>query len=154
MASPGRGSPRPDRGARGPDRGARGPDRGSDRPLLDKLGVRPGATVAVLSLPDPTFEGLLRTRTDDVTLGPPRPGTDLVFVYVGHRDDLDAAIEPLEGTLRRNGAIWVIRPKGTADIKETDVIDAGKRAGLVDNKIASFSPTLSAMRLVIPLARR
>jgi Protein of unknown function (DUF3052) len=131
-----------------------GPDRGSDRPLLDKLGVKPGARVAVLGVPDPDFEPLLRTRTGDVALGPPGPDTDLVFVHVEHRDDLDAALEPLEASLKRNGAIWVIRPKGTPDIKETDVIEAGKRAGLVDNKIASFSETLSAMRLVIPVARR
>lgn len=142
--------PSPDRGRRD----ARVPDRGSDRPLLDKLGVRPGASVAVLDVPDPAFEELLRTRTDEVRLGPPEPRTDLVFVYVAHRDDLDGALGPLEERLRRNGAIWVLRPKGTADIKEVDVIEAGKRAGLVDNKIASFSPTLSAMRLVIPLARR
>jgi hypothetical protein len=129
-------------------------DRGSDRPLLDKLGVKPGARVAVLGVPDPDFDGLLRTRTGDVTRGTPEPGTDLVFVYVGHRDDLDAALAPLEAPLRRDGAIWVLRPKGTGDIKEVDVIEAGRRAGLVDNKIASFSPTLSAMRLVVPLARR
>ncbi|HJP65093.1 MAG TPA: hypothetical protein VKA30_02180 [Actinomycetota bacterium] len=48
----------------------------------------------------------------------------------------------------------MIRPKGSPDIKEVDVIDAGLRAGLVDNKIASFSDSLSAMRLVIPVARR
>jgi Protein of unknown function (DUF3052) len=124
------------------------------RPLLDKLGVKPGARVAVLGVPDPAFEDLLRTRTGDVVRGVPGPGTDLVFVYVEHRDDLDAALEPLEAPLRRDGAIWVIRPKGTADIKEVDVIEAGRRAGLVDNKIASFSESLSAMRLVIPLARR
>jgi Protein of unknown function (DUF3052) len=75
-------------------------------------------------------------------------------VFVGHRDDLDDRIRPLERYLERNGAIWVIRPKGSTDIKEVDVIEAGKRAGLVDNKIASFTDRLSAMRLVIPLARR
>jgi hypothetical protein len=35
-----------------------------------------------------------------------------------------------------------------------DVIEAGKAFGLVDNKIASFSEVLAAMRLVVPLARR
>ena len=130
------------------------PDLGSSRPLLDKLGVRPGARVAILDVPDPGFEGLLRTRTGDVTVGRPGPDTDLVFVHVERREDLDDALEPLEAALRRNGAIWVLRPKGTAAIKDTDVIEAGRRAGLVDNKIASFSESLSAMRLVIPVARR
>jgi hypothetical protein len=48
----------------------------------------------------------------------------------------------------------VIRPKGGPDIKEVDIIDAAKGAGLVDNKIARFSETRSAMRLVITLALR
>src|SRR5207237_9400080 len=95
-----------------------------------------------------------RTVAPDMAEGRVADESDLIFVYVDHRDGLDEALEGLEPSLQRNGAIWVIRPKGTPDIKEVDVIDAGKRAGLVDNKIASFSDTLSAMRLVIPLARR
>ncbi len=62
--------------------------------------------------------------------------------------DLKTWIEP-------NGAIWVVRPKGgRAAIKETDVIAAGLAAGLVDNKIASFSDTHGAMRLVFRLRDR
>jgi hypothetical protein len=126
----------------------------SDRPLLDKLGVKPGARVSLVGLREPWFEAELATRTGDVHVGRAAKGSDLIFVFVGAREDLDRALAHLEDSLKRDGAIWVIRPKGTPDIKEVDVIDAGKRAGLVDNKIASFSDTLSAMRLVIPLARR
>jgi len=117
------------------------------------LGVKRDARVAVIGLEEPWFDDLLRSMTGDVTRGRARKGSDLLFVRVGHRDDLDRATA-LQRHLVPNGAIWVIRPKGSPDIRETDVIDAGKRAGLVDNKIASFSETLSAMRLVIPLARR
>jgi hypothetical protein len=35
-----------------------------------------------------------------------------------------------------------------------EVISAAKSAGLVDNKVASFSATHTALRLVIPVARR
>jgi hypothetical protein len=124
------------------------------RSLLDKLGVKSRARVSVLGLDAPWFERELRTRTDDVHTGRAAEGSDLIFVYVERRDDLDRTIAPLERSLKRDGATWVLRPKGTPDIKETDVIEAGKRAGLVDNKIASFSNDLSAMRLVIPVARR
>ena len=48
-----------------------------------------------------------------------------------------------------------MRPKGgRSAIKDTDVIDAGLAAGLVDNKIASFSDTHGAMRLVFRLRDR
>jgi hypothetical protein len=78
----------------------------------------------------------------------------MIFVFVPHRAFLDEVLERFRHRLQPDGAIWVIRPKGGPDIKEVDIIDAGKRAGLVDNKIASFSDTLSAMRLVIPVALR
>lgn len=124
------------------------------RPLLDKLGVKPGARVSLLELSEPWFVKDLATRTADVWLGRAAEGSDVILVYVEDRQDLDRALSQLERSLKRDGAIWVIRPKGTPHIKEVDVIEAGKRAGLVDNKIASFSGELSAMRLVIPLARR
>lgn len=123
------------------------------RPLLDKLGVKPEARISVVELDDPAFLSQLATRTGEVHVGTPQKESDLIFVFVPHRDDLDL-VAPLRKYLKLNGAIWVIRPKGTPDIKEVDIIDAGKRAGLVDNKIASFSDGLSAMRLVIPLSLR
>jgi hypothetical protein len=124
------------------------------RPLLDKLGVKPGARVSVLGVSEPWFVNDLATRTADVWIGRAATGSDVILVHVEDRRDLDQALAPLERSLKRNGAIWVVRPKGTPHIKEVDIIEAGKRAGLVDNKIASFSDELSAMRLVIPLARR
>ena len=64
-------------------------------------------------------------------------------------------LKRLKAWIEPNGAIWVVRLKGgRGPLRDTDLIDAGLKAGLVDNKIASFSDTRSAMRLVIPLARR
>jgi len=54
-----------------------------------------------------------------------------------------------------NGAIWVVRPKGgRGPLRDTDLIGAGLAAGLVDNKIASFSDTHGAMRFVFRLRDR
>jgi hypothetical protein len=128
-------------------------DTPSHKPRLDKLGVKPGARVSVLDVDDPGFLAELRTRTGEVHVGRPRRDSDLVFVFISHRDELER-VRPLKKYLRSNGAIWVLRPKGTPHIKEVDIIDLGKRSGLVDNKIASFSDTVSAMRLVIPVALR
>jgi hypothetical protein len=48
----------------------------------------------------------------------------------------------------------VIRPKGKAVITESDVMAAGKKAGLVDVKVVSFSETHTAEKFVIPVAKR
>ncbi|MEO7761191.1 MAG: hypothetical protein ABIS68_04675 [Casimicrobiaceae bacterium] len=51
--------------------------------------------------------------------------------------------------------MWVVSKKGKdRSINDTDVIGAAKRAGLVDNKVVSFSSTHTALRLVVPLALR
>jgi hypothetical protein len=64
-------------------------------------------------------------------------------------------LNDLKGYIEPNGAIWVIRPKGgRSALSDTDVIDAGLAAGLVDNKIVSFSETHGAMRLVFRLRDR
>ena len=61
----------------------------------------------------------------------------------------------LKATLVPNGAIWVVHRKGKeATLRDIDVFAAGKAAGLVDNKVASFSATHTAERLVIPRSAR
>jgi hypothetical protein len=123
-------------------------------PLLDKLGVKPGARVAIVDVPDADFRALLAERTTDVTDGWPEPDTDLVFLAADSIDEL-LRIGRLQESLVPNGAIWVVSRKGkAATLRDVDVIDAAKAVGLVDNKVVSFSPSHTALRLVIPVARR
>jgi len=129
-------------------------DVASTRPLLDKLGVKPGAKVAIVDLDDAGFVSLLRQRTSDIVRGKPSSPCDLVFFGAEGAEDLKR-LKDLKTWIEPNGAIWVVRPKGARSaIRETDVIDAGLAAGLVDNKIASFSDTHGAMRLVFRLRDR
>ena len=41
-----------------------------------------------------------------------------------------------------------------ATLRDVDVIAAARASALVDNKVASFSATHTALRLVIPIALR
>ena len=130
------------------------PDVPSTRPLLDKLGVKPGSKVALVDLDDQDFISLLEQRTTDIVRGRPRTPVDLVFMGASDEADL-RRLKDVKKWIEPNGAIWVVRPKGgRAAIKDTDVIAAGLAAGLVDNKIASFSDTHGAMRLVFRLRDR
>ena len=97
---------------------------------------------------------LLRQRTSDIVKGKPPSPSDLVFFGAETAADLKK-LKGLKSWIEPNGAIWVIRPKGGRSIlRDTDVIAAGLAAGLVDNKIASFSDTHGAMRLVFRLRDR
>jgi Protein of unknown function (DUF3052) len=110
--------------------------------------------VAIVDLDDPGFLSLLRERTSDIVKSRPREPVDLVFMGARDLSDLNR-LEDVKKWIEPNGAVWVVRPKGgRAAIKDTDVIEAGLAAGLVDNKIASFSDTHGAMRLVFRLRDR
>lgn len=134
--------------------GPRTPERVYTRPLVDKLGVKPGARVAIIDIPDRALRTLLAERTDDVTEGEPALDTDLVFLGADSIDQL-GRLPALRNRLRPDGAIWVVSRKGrAATLRDVDVIDAGIAVGLVDNKVVSFSATHTASRLVIPLRLR
>jgi hypothetical protein len=60
----------------------------------------------------------------------------------------------LKRSLKPNGALWVIRPKGRPEITESAVMVAGQAAGLVDVKVVSFSATHTAEKFVIPIKDR
>jgi hypothetical protein len=129
-------------------------DAVSTRPLLDKLGVKPGSKVCVVDLDDAGFISLLRERTSDIVLRKPRTPCDLVFLGVNKPAELKR-LKVIKTWIEPNGAIWVVRPKGgRSAVRDIDVIEAGLAAGLVDNKIASFSDTQGAMRLVYRLRDR
>ena len=124
----------------------------STRPLLDKLGVKPDLKVSMLGIDDPSFLRQLQDRSVDVSTRV-RKGSDLIFFYVDDRADLPRLTE-LRRSLQRAGAIWVLWPKGRREFREDDIRAYGPEAGLVDVKVVAFSPALSALKMVIPVAQR
>lgn len=123
-------------------------------PLLDKLGVRPGFRVAVIDIDDGAIRPLLAERTSDITEGWPALETDVVLLGADTREALEP-LEALAGRIRQNGSIWIVSHKGKdATLRDVEVIDAARAAGLVDNKVVSFSPSHTALRLVIPRSLR
>ena len=128
-------------------------DTPSTRPLIDKLGVKERMRVAVLGLDDPAFVDLLRTRTGDVYVGRRRIGLDQMFVLFERREEL-VRLRTHKDFIEKDGAIWALWPKGSKAINENDFRDAALDVGLVDVKVVSFSPELSALKLIYRLRDR
>lgn len=120
--------------------------------LLDKLGVKPGLRVAVAGLDDPQLAADLRAKGAEVA-GADERGLDVIFQAVDGIEAL-AILSDLRSRIDPAGAIWVLHPKGRRDIRDVDVMAAAKAAGLVDTKVARFSETHSALKLVIPVGQR
>jgi hypothetical protein len=125
----------------------------SHRPLIDKLGVKPGQRVAVLGVEGAEFLMGLASRVPEYSRGERIKDADLIFFSAEAREDL-SRLKALLQWIRKDGAIWVVYPKGQNHIREIDVINAGKSAGLTDNKVCRFSDTHTALRFVIPVSMR
>ena len=119
---------------------------------IDKLDIRPGQLVLFVGIRDSTLREEIETRGATVLARGHAP-VDAIFLAANQRGDL-ARLATIQKFMKRDGAIWVIRPKGDPSITEGDVMTAGKAAGLVDVKVARFSDTHTAEKFVIPVSRR
>ncbi len=83
-----------------------------------------------------------------------------LMTEVPSEGSLSKFFRDLEGRLYPAGSLWTVFPKKpfqeelSFPFVWSDVQRAGLAAGLVDNKIAAFSPRLTSIRFVIPVARR
>jgi hypothetical protein len=119
---------------------------------LDKLGAKSGMSAVIAGRRHDDLVEELRAQGLDVATSARRP-VDLVFYGAESSEALDRLTE-LRHKLKPDGALWVIRPKGSKAITEAQVMAAGKRAGLVDVKVASLSATHTAEKFVVPRAAR
>lgn len=120
---------------------------------LDKLGVKAGMVAVMAGDKHGDLVEEVKARGARVAKSAPAGGADLIFYGASAGARLDRVPE-LKNGLKPNGALWVIRPKGSSAITESEVMSAGKNAGLVDVKVVSFSETHTAEKFVIPVRAR
>ena len=123
-------------------------DIANPKTLADKLGVKAGQRVRLVGAADAELTELVGAG-QQVADGE----ADVVFLAA----ETPAALEQiasLRDQIARDGAIWVIRPKGRDDLTEGMVIAAGRGAGMHDIKIARISATHTGMKFVIPVEQR
>ncbi len=121
--------------------------------LIDKLGVKAGFRVSVLGVEERDFRKQLRDLSAKVSDGEPLRDSDLIFLGAEESRELKK-LTTLRKNIKKSGAIWVVFPKRAQRIRETDVIEVARQAGLVDIKVVKFSDTHTALKLVVPLDRR
>lgn len=116
---------------------------------LDKLGLKPGHAYQAWGEFDDLFPAELVERAGQSGESP----LDAVFVRLDSVEDLERLLKA-RSAIKANGMIWAVWPKGRKEFREGHIRDFALANGLVDVKVASFSATLSALKLVIPVALR
>jgi len=121
--------------------------------LFEKLEVKPESRVAAVDITDSLFLTALRERTAAVAEGRVPEGAPIIFFGAETRDAL-RKIQLLRARMTDSSVLWIVRPKGSANIAEGDVYEAAHGAGLVDTKVVAFSKTHTAHKCVVPLDQR
>jgi hypothetical protein len=130
----------------------------SAAPRARKLGIRPGARVAALGSPA-EFADLLGSLPPGARLvARAGPRSDVIVLF-GTRDaDLGKRFRAALLALAVDGGLWLAYPKQTSgvatDLTFASVQQLGLDAGLVDNKSCAIDATWTALRFVVPLAKR
>jgi hypothetical protein len=120
---------------------------------LKKIGAASDWRVSALGVSDEAFLKELEAAVAHLSVGRVVKDSDAIFFEATKAAEL-SSLGKLKLSLKPNGAIWIIRPKGRPEISEQATMAAGKAAGLVDVKVVGFSATHTAEKFVIPVAAR
>lgn len=125
----------------------------SGTPLIQKLGIRPGARVVFLNAP-PGFESLVGPLPDGAhKLTRVSAPIDTAVVFSDSRRELERLFERARRVLARNGSLWVGWPKRASgvptDLTEDVVRSVGLPRGLVDVKVCAIDEVWSGLKFVI-----
>jgi hypothetical protein len=130
----------------------------SETPLVRKLGIKPGARLALIGAPD-GFDLTLGELPPDVSVRRRLKGPlDVIVAFFARRSELERRLPALSAALDPAGGLWVAWPKRASgvptDVSENVLRELGLAAGLVDNKVCAIDETWSGLRLVYRLRDR
>jgi len=117
-------------------------------PLAKKLGIKPGASVALVDAPDDIAQ-ILQDLPEGVILTPwITPESSVVLWFNRSRQEYEKCLPEVAASLAMR-SLWVIWPKKSSninsDLNQVTVRKAGLSAGLVDYKICSIDDTWSGL---------
>lgn len=122
----------------------------SGTPLIQKLGIKPGAAVRLVNPPDWIEQLILTQNPASLTS---HGAFDVAIAFCTQHPELSAAISTLRPNLKASGGIWIAWPKKASGLpttcSDTVVRTEGLASGLVDNKVCAIDATWSALRFVV-----
>lgn len=121
----------------------------SGTPLAKKLGIKAGASVALLGAPA-GFEQRLSPLPEDVRVSRQAHGQpDLLILFAKSRADLERRLPAVARAVTKGIGLWLAWPKHTSgvtsDLTGRIVQAAGLATGLVDYKICAIDETWSGL---------
>ena len=121
--------------------------------LVEKLGVGESTKVVVIGKLDAGLRAELEATGAKVAKSARGKDFDLAFVAAAQKKDLET-LPRVRAMIKEEGAIWIVYPKGNAELTEREVLTAGRTLQLTDNKQVKVDDVLTSVRFVIPVHAR
>jgi hypothetical protein len=130
----------------------------SKRSLVDKLGIKAGASIAIINPPS-GYERTLGTLPRVSRKSPPGTGPlDFVQFFTREKRELERRFPALARALAPAGMLWISWPKKSSgvptDLTEDVIRAIGLSRGLVDVKVAAVDDVWSGLKFVRRLQDR
>jgi hypothetical protein len=124
----------------------------SKKPLVEKLGIKPGFEVAFLNAP-PDYAETLGALPEFVKVSTRlKNQLDFVQIFATDRLVLETKFPKSKDCLKEKGMIWVSWPKASSGLRSTitegNVRETGLKNGMVDVKICAIDATWSGLKFV------
>jgi hypothetical protein len=130
----------------------------SKRSLVDKLGIKPGAAIAILNPPrgyERTLGKLPRQVIRETSATGP---LDFIQIFTKEKRELERKFAALARALAPAGMLWISWPKQASgvptDLTEDVIRAVGLGHGLVDVKVAAVDEVWSGLKFVRRLEDR
>ncbi|MEO8540028.1 MAG: DUF3052 domain-containing protein [bacterium] len=124
----------------------------SGTPLPQKLGMKPGSRVALVSPPEDFLETLGSLPEAVTFTAPGEPNLDVIVCFARQPDEVERRFLELKPLLAWTGGLWFAWPKKQPGqpqtLLENTVREIGLAAGLVDNKVCAIDDRWSGLRFV------
>lgn len=130
----------------------------SDKPLLNKLGIKPGLKLLLINPPENYFS--LVEMNLNGQLVKPNETPDLVHLFVRNNKEFEKEMIKLKAACKKNPAItiWVSWYKRSSkietDLTEDVIRNYALKNDLVDVKVCAVSDVWSGLKLMVPLNKR
>lgn len=126
--------------------------------LIKKLGIKPESIVLLINQPDNYFHLIETDISNQLCTKNQTP--DFIHLFVKTKKEFENDMKKIKSICKKNPkiSIWVSWYKKTAriptDITEDVIRNYALRNDLVDVKVCAVSDIWSALKLVVPLAKR
>lgn len=127
-------------------------------PLLKKIGIKENQNRLVLNSPEFIQSLLDRENFNYHRKAGPSVQYDLIWLFTNKISPLESGLKSLRELITLSGVIWVSWYKKSSglfsELNEDIIRETALALDLVDIKVVSVDASWSALKLVIPIAKR